>query len=56
MNDILEYKKLNFLHLNPQFKQKKEIKFIYCYNFRFNGDEMPALNEELQNYLKVKIN
>ena len=36
--------------------QKKEIKFIYCYNFRFNGDEMPALNEELQNYLKVKIN
>lgn len=50
-----DFKKLIFPHLQPNHKQRKEIKFIYCYNFRFNGDIDPRSNEELKKYLQVKI-
>ena len=53
MNNIFEFKRLIYPHLNPNFKQKKELKFIYCYNFRFNGDENPIDNGDLNKYLKV---
>ena len=53
MNNIFEFKRLIYPHLNPNFKQKKELKFIYCYNFRFNGDENPIDNGDLNKYLKI---
>jgi hypothetical protein len=52
-NQLYEFKKLHFLHLNPNFKQKKEISTIYCYNFLFNAEIDSRGNEEFIKYFKV---
>ena len=53
MNQFSELRHLNFPHINPDFKQKKELKFVFCYNFRFNGDGNPKENQELKQYILV---
>jgi hypothetical protein len=50
-----DFKKLIFPHLQPHHKQKKEINFIYCYNFRFNGELSPQVDKDFKKYLEVII-
>jgi hypothetical protein len=50
-----DFKTLIFPHLQPHFKQKKEMNFIYCYNFRFNGEINPNVNKDFHKYMTVMI-
>ena len=56
MNANIDLKKLYFPHMLPNFKQKKELSFVYCYSFRFSGEEQIKENEEYKLYLQVSYN